>query len=251
MSNIHTKPKMKQSQYVIFAVQMPFVFYLYGIWLEHRRLPRAHWQHCAEELRPGPRQPPEDVLGSKQHRARSLSPWAALICSPRLCFFGLRAMFSIEGEEIFKTRSEPRPRTGRLGAGAGPGPPHLRGPRAAAGSGPGAGGQEGAGRGHAQCGRPLTPLSYAKYVRGGSAEAAGGAEPETRRHGAARPGAVGAAAAPPGGRRQPHAAGQRALRAGRHGRAAPQDPLQAPRQEVPARGGGRRAPPRRDLRPAG
>lgn len=55
-------------------------------------------------------------------------------------------------------------------------------------------------------GRPLTPLSYAKYVRGGAG--AGPAEPA--RHGAARPGA---AAAAQGGRRVPPAAGQRPLKA--------------------------------------
>lgn len=185
VSNIHTKPKMKQSQYVIFAVQMPFVFYLYGIWLEHRRLPRAHWQHCAEELRPGPRQPPEDVLGSKQHRARSLSPWAALICSPRLCFFGLRAMFSIEGEEAFKTRSEPRPRTGRLGAGAGPGPLTSGGRAPRRGAAPGRAGRR---------------------ARGGGMRSAGGLSPRS-----AMPSMCAAAALrQPGARSRRHAAmGQR------------------------------------------
>lgn len=60
-------------------------------------------------------------------------------------------------------------------------------------------------------GRPLTPLSYAKYVRGGAG--AGRAEP--RRHGAARPGAAAAAAATAaqGGRRVPPAGGQRPLKA--------------------------------------
>lgn len=149
VSNIHTKPKMKQSQYVIFAVQMPFVFYLYGIWLEHRRLPKAHWQHRAEELRPGPRQPPEDVLGSKQHRARSLSPWAALICSPRLCFFGLRAMFSIEGEEAFKTPSEPPAAHGEARVRGRPEPPSPQGAARRGGERP-RGGRAG-GRGAGAC----------------------------------------------------------------------------------------------------
>lgn len=69
-------------------------------------------------------------------------------------------------------------------------------------------------------GRPLTPLSYAKYVRGGAG--AGPAEPG--RHGAARDGAAAAPAAQ-GGRRLPPGGGQRPLKAAGRQRPGMADPL--------------------------